>query len=97
MKKVTPNGSIVKQLREHLERGSTQKELAHAVGNSERQLRSIENQNAAVPVASLDRLAKALGVHRDRIAYSVVPAATTDLLSLVPELGDEPLVPRART
>lgn len=99
MKKITPNGPVIKKLREHLERGATQKELAHTIGVSERQLRSIENCNAPISVATLDRLAKALGAHRDQIAYAIyapklVPSPGADLLAIVQELAEEKLVPR---
>lgn len=99
MKKIIPSGAVIKQLREHLERGATQKELSHIVGVSERQLRSIENNNTPIGMSTLDRLAKALGVHRDRIAYSIdapklVPAADSSLTSLMADLANEQLIPR---
>jgi transcriptional regulator with XRE-family HTH domain len=71
MKKVTPNGAVIKQLREQLERLSTQKEMANEIGVSIRMLRMIENENAPVPVPTIDRLAKALNVHRERIVFSL--------------------------
>lgn len=67
MKKVVPNGVAIKELREQLERLSTQKELANEVGISVRMLRMIENENAPIPVATAERLAKTLQVHRERI------------------------------
>lgn len=67
MKKVVPNGMVVKALREQLERLSTQKEMANEVGVSIRMLRMIENENAPIAVTTADRLAKALRVHRERI------------------------------
>lgn len=67
MKKVVPNGKVVKALREQLERLSTQKEMAKEIGVSIRMLRMIENGNAPIAVSTADRLAKALQVHRERI------------------------------
>ena len=79
MKKFTPNGEAIKQLRVNLDRLSTQKEMANEVGVSIRMLRLIENENASIPMTTVDRLAKALGVHRERIVYSSgLPAAVTD-------------------
>ena len=43
MKKVVPNGAVVKALREQLEKLSTQKEMANEIGVSVRKLRMIEN------------------------------------------------------
>jgi transcriptional regulator with XRE-family HTH domain len=60
MNKVTPNGTLIKKLREQLETGSLQKKMAHAVRISERMLRSIENKNAAIPIATLDLIANYL-------------------------------------
>src|SRR5205823_6349655 len=71
MKKVAPNGAVIKQLREQLERLSLQKEMANEIGVSVRMLRMIENQNAPISVITLDRLAKALGVHRERIVFAL--------------------------
>jgi transcriptional regulator with XRE-family HTH domain len=70
MKKVVPNGKVVKALREQLERLSTQKEMANEIGVSVRMLRMIENENAPVAVSTTDRLAKALQVHRERLSSS---------------------------
>jgi DNA-binding XRE family transcriptional regulator len=67
MKKVVPNGAVVKALREQLERLSTQKEMANEIGVSVRKLRMIENENAPIAVTTAERLAKALQVHRERI------------------------------
>ncbi|MFD2029814.1 helix-turn-helix transcriptional regulator [Ancylobacter dichloromethanicus] len=58
MKKVVPNGKVVKALREQLERLSTQKEMANEIGVSVRMLRMIENENAPITVTTADRLAK---------------------------------------
>ncbi|RUW53701.1 helix-turn-helix domain-containing protein [Mesorhizobium sp. M1A.F.Ca.ET.072.01.1.1] len=70
MKKYTAKGATIKQLRDGLERLSTQKEMAAEIGVSERKLRMIENNNAAIPMTTVDRLAKALGVRREQIIYS---------------------------
>lgn len=71
MKKVTPNGSLIKQLREQLEKGSLQKEMAHEVRLSERMLRLVENQNKPVSISTLERMAAYLSVPRDHIAYAI--------------------------
>lgn len=99
MKKVIPQGAVIKRLREQLERGSTQKELAFSVGISDRQLRLIENANAAITVQTLDRLAKTLGVHRNQIAFAIdspklVPAAENVFDTVLKELGEDRIVPR---
>ena len=71
MKKVTPNGTLIKRLRGQLEKGSLQKEMAHAIRISERMLRSIENRNLAIPIATLDLIAEYLSVPRDQIAFAI--------------------------
>jgi transcriptional regulator with XRE-family HTH domain len=60
-------GEYVKQLRENRERHATQKEFAHELGISERNLRSIENGAVGVTAAVLERMAKSLGVHRQAL------------------------------
>ncbi len=71
MKRVTPNGEVIKQLRERLERLSTQKEMANEIGVSVRMLRKIENENAPIMILTLDRLAKALNAHRNHIVFAM--------------------------
>lgn len=78
MKKVTPNGTLIKKLREQMAKGSLQKEMAHAVRVSERMLRSIENKNATISIATLDLIANYLGVPRDQVAFAI------DVPKLVP-------------
>lgn len=99
MKKVVPNGKVVKALREQLERLSTQKEMANEIGVSIRMLRLIENENAPIAVSTADRLAKALQVHRERIilvsdTLEVTPAKT--MQEVVSALMDDEdrLIPR---
>lgn len=70
MKKFTPNGEAIKHLRSELDRLSTQKEMANEIGVSIRMLRMIENENAPITTPVVERLAKALGVHRERILFS---------------------------
>lgn len=82
MKKITPKGNLIKDLRENLEKGSLQKEMSHAVGISERSLRSIENTNSPISIATLHRIANYLGVSRDIIAYAI------DTPKLVPNKKD---------
>ena len=71
MKTYRANGNHIKRLRELLRSGATQKELAFAVGISERQLRNIENNSAIIKRDVLDRLARHLGVEVKDIAYAV--------------------------
>jgi transcriptional regulator with XRE-family HTH domain len=99
MKKVTPKGDLIKDLREHLEKGSLQKEMAHAVGISERLLRSIENNNTSIPIATLDRIATYLAVPRYRIAYAIdtpklVPTGNETPQRLTSELFQDRVIPR---
>ena len=83
MKTYRVNGSHIKRLRELLRSGATQKELAFAVGVSERQLRNIENNSVIVRRDVLHRLARHLGVEVKEIAYAVdgpclVPSPSLD-------------------
>lgn len=101
MKKVIPNGARIKDLRIGSERASTQKELAHEVRVSERMLRSIENQNAAIGVDLLDRLAKWFGVHREQLVKSsgspavpVLPRGPDVFQDVFAELSADRIVPR---
>lgn len=99
MKKVTPNGSLIKQLRLQLEKGSLQKEMEHAVNISVRKIRLIENENAAVTVPELDRIAAYLNVSRDRIAYAIdtpklVPTANDVTSQLLADLFKDRIIPR---
>lgn len=70
MKKFNADGQRIKALRDGRERRATQKEFAHEVGVSVRQLRLIENQNKEISVAVLDRIAKALGVPRNEVVFA---------------------------
>lgn len=102
MKKFTPKGDLIKDLREHLEKGSLQREMAHAVGVSERLLRSIENNNSPIPITILDRIAAYLGVPRDRIAYAIVapklvPTGNDTAQHLMSELFQDRVIPRFDT
>lgn len=74
MKKVIPNGTAIKQLREELERLSTQKEFANAIAVSVRMLRKIENENPPISVVLLDRIAKLFGVHRNILTATPLPS-----------------------
>lgn len=102
MKKVTPNGDLIKQLREQLEKGSLQKEMSHAIGVSERLLRSIENKSVSIPIATLNRIAVYLGVPRDKIAYAIdaprlVPPASDPVQSAMSDLFKDRVIPRFDT
>jgi transcriptional regulator with XRE-family HTH domain len=99
MKKIVPNGAVVKVLREQLEKLSTQKEMANEIGVSVRKLRMIENENASISVSTAERLAKALQVHRERIiAPESAPmgVAETDSRAIRATLLDDEdrLIPR---
>jgi transcriptional regulator with XRE-family HTH domain len=99
MKKVVPNGAVVKALREQLEKLSTQKEMANEIGVSVRKLRMIENENAPIAVLTAERLAKALQVHRERIvtpesAPVVVAEAGGRAISAAWMEDEDRLIPR---
>lgn len=99
MKKIVPNGNVVKALRVQREKLSTQKELADAIGVSVRMLRMIENENAPIGIPTADRLAKALQVHRERIvavSERSHVSATKDTTDLVSDLmkDEDRLIPR---
>lgn len=98
MKKVIPNGTAIKQLRQQLERLSTQKEFANAIAVSVRMLRKIENENPPISVALLDRIAKVFGVHREVLAATPLPpsAAGSGCAADRPPLfeAEDRLIPR---
>lgn len=100
MKKFTPNGEAIKHLRSELDRLSTQKELANEIGVSIRMLRMIENENAPITTPVVERLAKALGVHREQILFStgaptLIPQvdSTSEIVSSIFDDEDK-LIPR---
>lgn len=101
MKKFTPVGEKIKTLREQLEKGSTQKELSHKVGISERMLRKIENTNAPIPTTILDALSRELAVHRRELVFALgAPQLVTDTaappksIDAVLDWNKDRLVPR---
>jgi DNA-binding XRE family transcriptional regulator len=99
MKKVVPNGAVVKALREQLENLSTQKEMANEIGVSVRKLRMIENENAPIAVLTAERLAKVLQVHRERIITpEVAPVGAAEAgrraISVVWINDEDRLIPR---
>jgi transcriptional regulator with XRE-family HTH domain len=85
MKRVTPIGRKIKELRELQNRRSTQKEFAYAVGISERMLRKIENENALLSIGILERIATILGVPHSQLAFSLNGPQAVPLLD-VPDL-----------
>jgi transcriptional regulator with XRE-family HTH domain len=102
MKKVTPKGDLIKEMRMLREKGSLQKEMSHALGVSERHLRLIENNNSPISIATLDRIATYLGVPRDHIAYAIdapklVPARDETAQHLMSELFQDCIIPRFDT
>ena len=102
MKKVVPNGQAIKALRMNLEKGATQIEFAHSVRISERKLRQIENQNAPVTIDIIERMAKTLNVHRERIIAGniTVPLLDVDqamsqiIAKAIDEMDHDRLIPR---
>lgn len=100
MKQIIPDGPRIKTLRLGLERNATQKELAYAVRVSERKLRQIENESVPISVATMELLAKNLGVHREQItvrqsALQLVAAdGETVFDTILSDLRKDRLVPR---
>jgi transcriptional regulator with XRE-family HTH domain len=101
MKRFTPNGGHIKELRTDRERDAGQKQFAHEVRISERKLRLIENGNAPVTADVLERIAKALGVPRQAIILEIgQQPATAEPQSSAARLSPPPppkLVPRFDT
>jgi transcriptional regulator with XRE-family HTH domain len=102
MKKVTPKGDLIKELRMLREKGSLQKEMSHALGISERHLRLIENNNSPISIATLDRIATYLGVPQDHVAYAIdapklVPTGNDTAQRLLRELSQDSIIPRFDT
>lgn len=60
MRKIQLDGKKIKELRDGRDRAATQKEFAHEIRVSERQLRAIENKNALVTADVADRIAHAV-------------------------------------
>jgi transcriptional regulator with XRE-family HTH domain len=100
MKQIIPDGPRIKALRLGLERNATQKELAFAVRVSERKLRQIENESAPISVATMELLAKNLGVHREQITVRqstlqlVAADGETVFDTILSDLRKDRLVPR---
>jgi transcriptional regulator with XRE-family HTH domain len=95
MKKFKADGQRVKSLRNGRERNATQKEFAHEIRVSERQLRKIENENAPITSAVVDRIAAALKVHRQIVTLDD-RAPDAQSASLVPMPPDPPALPVKR-
>lgn len=98
MKKVIPNGVAIKQLREQLERLSTQKEMANEIAVSVRMLRKIENENQPISMILLGRISKLLGVHRELIMLSDTavarPATPAAVDAAFADFDKDQLIPR---
>jgi transcriptional regulator with XRE-family HTH domain len=97
MKKVVPK--LIKDIRQQRTEGALQKEMAFAVRISPRQLRLIENSNLPVTIPVLERIASYLRVPKERIAFAIdapklVPPSSKDVVSVVPELAKDRLIPR---
>ncbi len=69
VKKVTPNGTRIKELRTNSLVERPQKQFAKQCGISERHLRRIENENWVTPVPVLQRIAKELAIGLQEIAF----------------------------
>lgn len=99
MKKITPNGKLIKEIRQQRTEGALQKEMAFAVRVSLRQLRLIENSNHPITVPILERIASYLAVPKEQIAFAIdaprlVPPASANVVSLFSERDKERLIPR---
>jgi transcriptional regulator with XRE-family HTH domain len=102
VKRLKLDGRRVKQLRENLDRGSTQKEFSHHARISERKLRSIENSGAPVAIDVAERIAHALGrpmhefIAREDEPASPVPANGTAIQGPTPTPSTR-IIPRFDT
>ncbi len=99
MKKVVPNGKLIKDLREQRPKGSLQKEMAPAVRISIRLLRLIENTNHPVTIPDLERIAAYLCAPKDHIAFAIdsprlVPDSPKNVANSIPERDKDQLIPR---
>lgn len=97
MKRYKANGELIKKLRQNRDRAATQKEFAHEVRISERQLREAENRDAAMARDILERIAKSLGKSWQAIIVGGAEHTPADAsLSTLPvaqqALAKEPLV-----
>lgn len=70
MKKYKANGARIKALRADKDEDSMQKQVAHALGISERKLRKIENENDLITRKTADALAKLLNVPWQSLVYA---------------------------
>ena len=90
MRRFRANGEHIKRLRQNLEKQATQKEFAHQVRISERQLRVIENCNAEITADVVDRMARALGVPRQALVFATdQPRLVQDQPDMQPEKRPE--------
>jgi plasmid maintenance system antidote protein VapI len=60
VRKIQLDGKMIKELRDGRDRAATQKEFAHEIRVSERQLRAIKNKSALVTADVADRIAHAV-------------------------------------
>ena len=94
MRRYKTNGAYIKQSRESRDVCSTQKELSHKAGISERYLRRIENENAEVPLEVCNRLAAALKVQLSQVIHpddriTQVPSELASTSSKLPQKTEE--------
>jgi hypothetical protein len=97
MKRYKANGELIKKLRQNRDRAATQKEFAHEVRISGRQLREAENRDAAMPRDILERIAKSLGKSWQAIIvggaeHTPAGASFSNLPAAQQALAKEPLV-----
>lgn len=99
MKKVVPNGQVIKEARERRTKGTLQKEMAPAVGISPRLLRLIENTNHPVAILVLERIASYLQLPKERIAFAIdspklVPDSAKGAAHVGRDRDEDRLIPR---
>ncbi len=71
VRKVTPNGQRIKELRTSQEYELTQAKFAHLCNISERKLRRIETESRETDYPTMIRIAEKLGVALEQIVHSV--------------------------
>jgi transcriptional regulator with XRE-family HTH domain len=92
VRKVRIDGKKVKALRQSLEREATQKEFAHTIRVSERQLRDTENADKPISPLVAQRIADALNqpleelLLKDKAPQPEAPAARDRLIALGPDI-----------
>ncbi|MER9202944.1 helix-turn-helix domain-containing protein [Mesorhizobium sp. M0933] len=96
MRRYPLHGKRIKNLREHRDRQSTQKEFSHLVGISERKLRMIEAGHDSAPLEVVERMADVLGVPKESILLIPPrpPKTITRSIPSIPKMVDPMIYPR---